>query len=142
MLIIGRQKEQQLLADCLRSPRPEFLAVYGRRRVGKTYLIRQYFNDRFSFYATGEFSERMKNQLKLFHEQLRNTVILRERFPKTGWKHFPVCVVFWSSRMYTVILLESGLFFWMKFRGWIPHGLIFAVPWTTFGTAGDLPNPI
>ena len=71
MLIIGRQKEQQLLADCLRSPRPEFLAVYGRRRVGKTYLIRQYFNDRFSFYATGEFSERMKNQLKLFHEQLR-----------------------------------------------------------------------
>ena len=71
MLIIGRQKEQQLLADCLQSPRPEFLAVFGRRRVGKTYLIRQYFNDRFSFYATGEFSEKMKSQLKLFHEQLR-----------------------------------------------------------------------
>lgn len=71
MLLVGRKKEQMLLSDCLSSPRPEFLAVYGRRRVGKTYLIRQYFNDRFSFYATGEFSEKMRNQLKLFHEQLR-----------------------------------------------------------------------
>ncbi len=71
MLIVGRKKEQQLLADCLCSPRPEFMVVFGRRRVGKTYLIRQYFNDCFSFYATGEFSEKTKSQLKLFHEQLR-----------------------------------------------------------------------
>ena len=53
MWMIGRKKEQQILTDCLKSPRPEFLAIYGRRRVGKTYLIRQYFQDRFSFYSTG-----------------------------------------------------------------------------------------
>ena len=31
-----------MLSLCLRSKRPEFLAVYGRRRVGKTFLIREY----------------------------------------------------------------------------------------------------
>jgi len=35
MLIIGRKKEQMLLADCLSSPGPEFLAVFGQRLVGK-----------------------------------------------------------------------------------------------------------
>ncbi len=71
MKIIGRKKEQQTLKDCIQSPRPEFLTVYGRRRVGKTYLIRQFFGDQFSFYATGEFSEKTRAQLKIFHEQLR-----------------------------------------------------------------------
>ena len=50
MSIIGREREQDVLQTCLQSDRPEFLAVYGRRRVGKTYLIKEYFNDRFSFY--------------------------------------------------------------------------------------------
>ena len=71
MMIIGRKQEKQILTDCLQSVRPEFLTVYGRRRVGKTYLIRQYFNDRFSFYTTGEFSEKMKSQLRIFHGQLK-----------------------------------------------------------------------
>lgn len=88
MLIVGRHKEQQLLADCLQSPRPEFLAVFGRRRVGKTYLIRQYFNDRFSFYATGEFGERTKSQLKLFHEQLRKYGETLETAPKDWLEAF------------------------------------------------------
>ena len=39
MHIIGRKSEQELLEECLASKRPEFLAIYGRRRVGKTYLV-------------------------------------------------------------------------------------------------------
>ena len=53
MDIIGRKKEQDILEQCLESKRPEFLAVYGRRRVGKTYLIKEYFSNKFSFFATG-----------------------------------------------------------------------------------------
>ena len=71
MFIIGREKEQRALNDCLQTGRPEFLVVYGRRRVGKTYLIRQFFNDRFSFYATGELNEKNSAQLRLFSMQLR-----------------------------------------------------------------------
>ena len=50
---IGRKEELQLLHDITHSGKAEFVAVYGRRRVGKTYLIQQFFGNEFSFSATG-----------------------------------------------------------------------------------------
>jgi AAA+ ATPase superfamily predicted ATPase len=44
--IIGREKETAILEDKLSSQSAEFIAVYGRRRVGKTYLIKQFFSKR------------------------------------------------------------------------------------------------
>jgi AAA+ ATPase superfamily predicted ATPase len=41
--IIGREPECHILEQCYRSPKAEFIAVHGRRRVGKTYLLREYF---------------------------------------------------------------------------------------------------
>ena len=49
MKIVGRNTEQELLRECLFSGRPEFLAVYGRRRVGKTFLMKEYFENSFHF---------------------------------------------------------------------------------------------
>lgn len=51
--IIGRTNEQEILRQRIESGSPELIAIYGRRRIGKTFLIRQYFNDAFSFYSTG-----------------------------------------------------------------------------------------
>ena len=51
--IIGREKEMQTLAESMKSERSEFVAVYGRRRVGKTFLIKEYFNNKFSFLFVG-----------------------------------------------------------------------------------------
>lgn len=51
--IIGRKVEQEVLHQRVISDIPELIAIYGRRRVGKTFLVRQYFNDNFSFYFTG-----------------------------------------------------------------------------------------
>ena len=70
MKIVGRSTEQELLRDCLFSGRPEFLAVYGRRRVGKTFLIKEYFENSFSFYATGVPNQKTAQQLKYFHQSL------------------------------------------------------------------------
>lgn len=70
MNIIGRKREQDIISQCLASKRPEFMVVYGRRRVGKTYLVKEYFNGRFSFYATGIPSEKMKNQMAVIYESL------------------------------------------------------------------------
>ena len=42
--IIGRNKEIEQLDKIIQSKKSEFLAVYGRRRVGKTFLIREYFD--------------------------------------------------------------------------------------------------
>ena len=42
--LIGRKKELETLKSLLNSNKSEFIAVYGRRRVGKTFLIRSAFN--------------------------------------------------------------------------------------------------
>ena len=70
MSIIGRERECDVLAGCIESKRPEFLIVYGRRRIGKTFLIREFFNGRFSFYSTGIPDGKTRNQLKAFNESL------------------------------------------------------------------------
>ena len=41
--IIGRIREKDILSSCLSSKRLEFVVVYGRRRVGKTFLIKDFF---------------------------------------------------------------------------------------------------
>ena len=69
--MIGREREKRILQECLNSKRPEFLAVYGRRRVGKTYLIRQFFRESFAFYATGVSGLNTRQQLRIFHESLQ-----------------------------------------------------------------------
>ncbi|MBK8622878.1 MAG: AAA family ATPase [Saprospiraceae bacterium] len=63
--MIGRQKEIQTLEKVYRSGKPELVAVFGRRRVGKTYLIRQYFYGKIDFELTG-----LKDGTRL--QQLRN----------------------------------------------------------------------
>ena len=51
-LIIAREREQATLKRLLEEPTAQFLAVYGRRRIGKTFLIREYFDDNFAFRHT------------------------------------------------------------------------------------------
>ena len=68
--MIGRQKEVDELIRMYESDESEFVAVYGRRRVGKTYLIRETFADRFAFRHAGLADEGLKNQLKNFHQSL------------------------------------------------------------------------
>ncbi len=70
MKIIGRRREKDNLMHCLFSKKPEFVVVYGRRRVGKTFLVREFFNKQFSFYATGLTDEKTKGQLRAFNESL------------------------------------------------------------------------
>jgi hypothetical protein len=71
MKIIGRVQEQADLREYYESDRPEFLALYGRRRVGKTFLIKEYFNNDFTFYATGLANAPKESQLEAFTHALR-----------------------------------------------------------------------
>ena len=45
--IVGRQEEQKTLQKCFESPKAEFVAIYGRRRIGKTFLVKQFFKGGF-----------------------------------------------------------------------------------------------
>ena len=68
--IIGRRIEQEALRQRIESKSPELIAIYGRRRIGKTFLVRQYFNDMFHFYSTGIYQGTKKEQLGEFNRQL------------------------------------------------------------------------
>ena len=70
MEIIGRYNEQQSLQQYVESDKPEFVAVYGRRRVGKTFLIKEYFNKTFSFYISGLANASKEEQLENFNAVL------------------------------------------------------------------------
>ncbi|MCL1809804.1 MAG: ATP-binding protein [Clostridiales bacterium] len=63
MKIIGRDKEKSLLKQYVESGVPEFLVVYGRRRIGKTFLIREYFCGKFDFCVTGLADGNKEDQL-------------------------------------------------------------------------------
>jgi uncharacterized protein len=65
--IIGRKEEIAALTALKNSPKSEFVAVYGRRRVGKTFLIRNVFDEPFSFHLTGTANVDLKTQLTNFH---------------------------------------------------------------------------
>ncbi len=73
-MIIGREEEQKRLGDIWKSPDAEFLALYGRRRVGKTYLIREFFKPKGAFFeAVGQKDASLNQQLKNFSESLHET---------------------------------------------------------------------
>lgn len=51
--MIGRTEEKKYLQSLINEDEPQFVAVYGRRRVGETYLIRESFEHSFTFEHTG-----------------------------------------------------------------------------------------
>lgn len=69
--ITGRKEEIQLLEDSLKAKRAGLVAVYGRRRVGKTFLIHTYFQDRLAFELTGMYGAGLKEQLQQFSKALQ-----------------------------------------------------------------------
>jgi uncharacterized protein len=73
MSITGRIAEQKILADRLMTPESELIAVYGRRRVGKTYLIRTFYKNAMVFEFTGIHEAAMKTQLENFSLALQLT---------------------------------------------------------------------
>lgn len=70
MNIVGRKEEMKELQRIYDSGSSEFVVVYGRRRVGKTYLIREFFHDDFVFYATGVARGNRTEQLAQFNSSL------------------------------------------------------------------------
>jgi AAA+ ATPase superfamily predicted ATPase len=72
--IIGREKEIKLLNQVWSSKEAEFVAVYGRRRVGKTHLIREFFSDKAAIYfeLSGEKDGSLASQLGNFIEVFSN----------------------------------------------------------------------
>lgn len=69
-MLIGRKEELREIREAYKSEYSQFVAVYGRRRVGKTFLIREAFDYTFTFQHTGVAKLKMKGQLEAFRLSL------------------------------------------------------------------------
>lgn len=82
--MLGRIEEENELLAAESSPQSEFVAVYGRRRVGKTYLVQATFDGRFSFVHTGIAKAPARVQLRKFRSSLRQSGLADCR-PLADW---------------------------------------------------------
>ena len=69
--LIGRKAEIKELKRCLDSDRSEFVILYGRRRIGKTFLVHSFFKGQFSFSFTGSHKATKDRQLERFAMSLQ-----------------------------------------------------------------------
>ena len=69
--VIARVKEMERLQRCLDENQAQLIVLYGRRRVGKTFLINAFFEGRFDFKITGAYKEKKEVQLRYFAEELK-----------------------------------------------------------------------
>ena len=68
--IIGRQREKEILSNALLFSRSELIAIYGRRRIGKTFLIREFYKEEMIFSVTGYSVGTRPVQIKNFMTKL------------------------------------------------------------------------
>lgn len=99
MKIISRKNEINELNKCEKSKKSELICVYGRRRVGKTFLIEQTFKNNFAFRATGVEKGNTRTQLKSFNERLKEYGDTTKGIPKNWFEAF--------SRLEKVLSLET-----------------------------------
>lgn len=85
--IVGRGPQQKVLQQALDSQDSEFIAVYGRRRIGKTFLIREFFENNLSFELVGIYKATLSDQLENFAEALGTALDtgIQPKVPKT-WR--------------------------------------------------------
>jgi len=72
--IIGRKEEKDILSKVLDSNEAELVALYGRRRVGKTFLVRNFFSERLAFEFTGVHEASLNQQLANFSAALKDAM--------------------------------------------------------------------
>lgn len=88
IMIIGRTEELKLLRDIVESEYSEFVAIYGRRRVGKTFLVREAFNYSFTFQHAGIAKQSIRKQLEAWKFSLKDAGLQVKATPKNWFEAF------------------------------------------------------
>lgn len=68
--LIGREHETAILKEVMHNNKSELIAIYGRRRVGKTFLVREYFKNEIVFEIAGLYQGSMSDQLSNFTKEI------------------------------------------------------------------------
>ncbi len=93
---IGREQEIQQLEQIYADARPSFVAIFGRRRIGKTLLMRHVFGARMTFYLTGIANVTTAQQLANFQAafERQTPLSLQRATPKNWFSAFQQLITF------------------------------------------------
>ena len=83
--LIGREREIKELDRCVASERSEFVIVYGRRRVGKTFLVDEYFKRTYDFSYVGGHNLSNTKQLRNFAKAVKRYARLPRQPKFADW---------------------------------------------------------
>jgi uncharacterized protein len=72
--LVGRVEEKRILENALTSSGAELIAIYGRRRIGKTFLVRSVYHEHIRFEFTGIHNATMQEQLEEFSYSLKRAI--------------------------------------------------------------------
>ncbi len=138
-MIIGRKEELEILETALKSTEAEFIAVYGRRRVGKTYLIRKAFEKQLIFEFSGVHNAGLKAQLTNFSNTLNEHLKIPVLFavPQNWTQAFQMLKAYAEpllKKRKCVIFLDEFPWLDSSRSGFLPA---FEYFWNTWGTKQD-----
>ena len=108
-MMIGRIDEQRRLREAFESEYSEFVAVYGRRRVGKTFLVREQFHYKFTFQYTGLARKSTREQLQSFQLSLRRQGYTKAPLPGNWIEAFDMLkdLIEWSKDRRKVVFIDE-----------------------------------
>jgi AAA+ ATPase superfamily predicted ATPase len=136
MALTGRKSEIAELNEASSSGRPEFVAVYGRRRVGKTFLVKSLFEKDFTFFFTGIANSDRQESLSRFSEAISEYSAAATDVPKDWFDAFRILrsVLERSRRGRKIVFLDELP--WMDTPG---SNLIKALEyfWNSWASARD-----
>ena len=94
---VGRNREFERLTRCMESKQAQLIVVYGRRRVGKTFLVETFFDKKFAFSFTGAFNRPKAEQLRNFADEIRFQTGMRLEKPSSWREAFAQLRLYLSS---------------------------------------------
>ncbi len=109
MALIGRIEEQRQFNIITAAESPSLVAVYGRRRVGKTFLIKEFYKHQFTFYATGLANANTQAQLIAFHGALQEYFKIKDGLPANWMAAFGLLKKYLSKQRGKRILFLDEL---------------------------------
>jgi len=127
-----------LLNSYVTSDKPEFIALYGRRRVGKTFLIKSFFKNCFDFYATGIIGASREDEMEAFYTALQKYGYKGER--ESNWNAYFNALYDLlrkkkKRKAYTIVFIDELPCFDTQHSGFLQALDFF---WNYYAT--DLPN--
>ncbi len=96
--LVGRSKEKEILNDALASNQAELVAVLGRRRVGKTFLVNAVYEDQIIFEITGIQHAPLQRQLKNFAYALSEASEKKVKKPVDWFDAFVELIAFLKTK--------------------------------------------